>query len=255
MLIIIVGVAAGILGAVLGIGGGVVMLPATQYLMNYNTATSIGTTLFAIMFTALSGAWGHYKQGNVKLEWGIKLGSGGLVGVILGSYIFKEYLSYQEHLLSLMLALLFAFMTIRMLKDVLQAWRNKGSMPPQITFRAPQWTMPLVGMVIGCLTGILGLGGGFLMVPAMIWLYGASPYQAVGTTLLSIFPITAVGAFVKLSQGFVVLPTALLMGAGTVLGVRLGVPATRLISPLVFKLIFTVLFLQLTINYLLRSFS
>jgi uncharacterized membrane protein YfcA len=77
----------------------------------------------------------------------------------------------------------------------------------------------------------------------------------VGTTLLSILPITAVGAFAKLSQGFVELPIALLMGLGTLIGVQLGVPITRFIKPVIFKGMFTLLFIVLTFSYLLRSLA
>lgn len=255
LLIILVGVAAGILGAIIGVGGAVVMLPATEHLLNLSTANAIGTTLFAVMFTALSGAWGHYRQGNVNFAWGLRVGLGGLVGVLLGSYLFKEYLSSREQVLTLMLAVLFGFMAVRMARDTLRELRNSDQGKNQPEPRAPLWTMLLVGLVVGCLTGILGLGGGFLIVPAMIWLYGAPPYLAVGTTLLAIFPITAVGAFAKLSQGFVVLPIALLMGLGTLAGVQLGVPITRVIKPFVFKGIFTLLFILLTITYLLNSLA
>jgi uncharacterized membrane protein YfcA len=254
-LIILVGMVAGILGAIIGVGGAVVMLPATEFLMNLSTANSIGTTLFAVMFTALSGAWGHYRQGNVNVSWGLRVGLGGLFGVVLGSYLFKEYLSTQEHLLTLMLAVLFAFLAIRMARDTWQEIKNRDRVQDPTGSRAPLWTMPILGLVVGCLTGILGVGGGFLIVPAMIWLYGAPPYLAVGTTLLAIFPITAVGAFAKLSQGFVVVPIALLMGAGTLIGTQLGVPVTRFIKPTVFKGIFTLLFILLTISYLSSSLA
>lgn len=254
-LIILVGMVAGILGAIIGVGGAVVMLPATQFLLNLSTVDSIGTTLFAVMFTALSGTWGHYRQGNVNVSWGLRVGLGGLLGVVLGSYLFKEYLSTQEHVLTLMLAVLFAFLTIRMAKDTWQDIRNHDRIQTQVIPKAPLWTMPIVGLVVGCLTGILGMGGGFLIVPAMMWLYGAPHYLAVGTTLMSIFPITAVGAFTKLSQGFVVLPIALLLGLGTLVGVQLGVPVTRFIKPAVFKGIFTLLFIMLTISYLASSLA
>ena len=68
------------------------MLPATEYLLNLSTANAIGTTLFAVMFTALSGAWGHFRQGNVNLSWGLRVGLGGLVGIILGSYLLRSIL-------------------------------------------------------------------------------------------------------------------------------------------------------------------
>jgi uncharacterized membrane protein YfcA len=255
LLIILVGLVAGTLGAIIGVGGAVVMLPASEFLMNLSTVDSIGTTLFAVMFTALSGGWAHYRQGNVNVSWGLRVGLGGLLGVVLGSYLFKEYLSTQEHLLTLMLAVLFAFLTIRMAKDTWQEIKNRDSGQNQTSSKAPLWTMPIVGLVVGCLTGVLGLGGGFLIVPAMIWLYGAPPYLAVGTTLLAILPITAVGAFAKLSQGFVVLPIALLMGVGTLIGTQLGAPVTRFIKPAVFKGIFTMLFILLTISYLASSLA
>ncbi len=252
---VLVGVAAGILGAILGVGGAVVMLPATEYLLNLSTANAIGTTLFAVMFTALSGAWGHFRQGNVNLSWGLRVGLGGLVGIILGSYLFKEYFSSREQVLTIMLAILFGFMAVRMARDTWREFKNGNQGQHQSQFKAPLWTMPLIGLVVGCLTGILGLGGGFIIVPAMIWLYGAAPYLAVGTTLLSIFPITAVGAFAKLSQGFVELPIALLMGLGTLIGVQLGVPITRFVKPVIFKGMFTLLFIVLTCSYLLRSLA
>jgi len=247
--------AAGLMGAILGIGGAIIMLPATELLLHLPTANAIGTTLFAVMFTAVSGAWGHYRQGNVNLAWSWRVGLGGVAGVLLGSYIFKEYLSSREQLLTLLLAVLFAFMAIRMARDTIREIKNSHQEQAQSEPQTPLWTMPLIGLVVGCLTGVLGLGGGFLIVPAMIWLYGASPYLAVGTTLLSIFPVTAVGAIAKLTQGFVVLPIALLMGVGTLIGVQLGVPVTRWIKPVVFKAVFTLLFIFLAVNYLSSSIS
>ena len=154
-----------------------------------------------------------------------------------------------------MLAVLFDFLTIRMAKDTWQDIRNHDRIQTQVIPKAPLWTMPIVGLVVGCLTGILGMGGGVLIVPAMMVLYRDPHYLAVGTTLMSIFPITAVGAFTKLSQGFVVLPIALLLGLGTLVGVQLGVPVTRFIKPAVFKGIFTLLFIMLTISYLASSLA
>ena len=113
----------------------------------------------------------------------------------------------------------------------------------------------LVGIIIGLITGIAGLGGGFLMVPAMIWLTGATPFQAVGTTLLAMFPIAAVGAFTKLSQGYVDLPVALLMGTGTIVGTQIGARTIHLINQRLFRMIFTILFCFLAINYLYIGLS
>ena len=113
----------------------------------------------------------------------------------------------------------------------------------------------LLGVIIGILTGVAGLGGGFLMVPAMIWLTGATPFQAVGTTLLAMFPTAAVGAFTKLSQGYVDLPVALLMGVGTIIGTQIGARTLHLINQRLFRIIFTILLCYLAINYLYTGVS
>lgn len=231
------------------------MLPATQYMLHLSVPLSIGTTLFAVMFTSMSGAWGHYKEGNVQVKWALYIGLGGLLGVALGSYVFQSYLSDQVHLLNVLLAALFAFVSYRMARESIAAWYTPSGPDAVGSKNLPLWTMSLLGFVTGSLTGMVGLGGGVILVPALIWLYGAKPYQAVGTALLAMFPITGVGALTKLIQGFVVLPVALLMGIGTILGSSLGVRLTHYISARYLKIIFTLLFVQLTVNYLLRSLN
>ncbi|MGR6836881.1 sulfite exporter TauE/SafE family protein [Syntrophomonas erecta] len=257
IVMVAVGIAAGVLGAILGVGGGVVMLPATEYILGLTTTLAIGTTLFSIMFTSISGAYGHYKEGNVHITSAMLIGAGGLVGVLLGSYVFKQYLSSHTKMLEFLLGLLFLFMAIRMAREF---WKERGQAELDTDYiqegkRLPLWTLTLVGLLTGSLTGMLGLGGGFIMVPAMIWLFAAAPYQAVGTTLLAMFPISAVGAFIKLFQGYVDLQVALLMGVGTIIGAQLGVLVTRYISRLVFKFIFALLFTYLSFNYLSHLIS
>lgn len=249
------GILAGLLGALLGVGGGVVMLPATQFLMNFPPTLSIGTTLFAVIFTSASGAFGHFRVGNVLARASLLIGVGGLMGVGLGSHIFKQYLSRSATLLELLLGILFLYMAVRM---ACEAWRmaqpeaentavKTAEARPAQSMLAAQ--LLLLGLVTGLLSGIMGLGGGFIMVPGIMWIMSVSPYQAVGSTLLAMFPIALLGGLIKLQQGFVNLPVSLLLGMGTIVGAQLGVKISSRVKPLLFKTIFALLFLYLFLNY------
>ncbi len=228
------------------------MLPVSEHLLGLNTPMAVGTTLFAVMFTAMTGAFAHYRQGNVQINNALLLAAGGLLGVFSGSYIFNLYLSKNTVWLSLLLGFLFLIMTYRMGKEVF-AHEQLEVTGQQRKYSA--LVLMLLGIIIGLITGAAGLGGGFLMVPAMIWLTGASPFQAVGTTLLAMFPTAAVGAFTKLSQGYVELPVALLMGLGTIIGTQIGARVMHLINQRLFRIIFAVLLCYLAFNYLYAGLS
>lgn len=249
---LLVGMVAGGLGAILGVGGGVVMLPVSEHLLGLSTPIAVGTTLFAVMFTAMTGAFAHYRRGNVQIKNALLLVVGGLLGVFSGSYIFDLYLSTNTLWLSMFLGILFLIMTYRMGKEAFakEQPENTGQQKKHSAL-----VLILIGITIGIITGVAGLGGGFLMVPAMIWLTGATPFQAVGTTLLAMFPTAAVGAFTKLSQGYVDLPIALLMGAGTIIGTQIGARSIHLINQRLFRIIFTILLCYLAINYLYAGLS
>ncbi|NLG31935.1 MAG: sulfite exporter TauE/SafE family protein [Syntrophomonadaceae bacterium] len=252
VLTVVIGVAAGILGSLLGVGGGIIMLPATQLIIEMDPAMSIGTTLFAVIFASVSGAYGHFKNGNVVVNYALYTGLGGITGVLIGSYLFKNFLSNNTAVLQLLLGLLFAYMGFRMGRETIRQWHKPA--PPVAGQQAKNgtnpWKLIALGLFTGTLTGILGIGGGFIMVPAMIWLFGASPFQAVGTTLLAMFPIAAFGGLIKVYHGFVNLPVGLILGLGTVIGAQVGVQMSRYVNQLVFKGVFSALFIYLAINYL-----
>lgn len=250
-----IGLAAGILGAILGIGGGIIMLPATQFILGFNPVNAVGTTLLAVVFTSVSGAVGHYRQGNVKVREALLIGTGGLGGVSLGSYVFKQHLSNDFASLQLLMGLLFISMTIKMLSESYQDWKNynNGKSPEIKGKTAPFYALILLGLFTGMLTGMMGIGGGFIMVPAMIWLFGAAPYEAVGTTLLAMLPIAATGALIKLNQQFVDINAGIIIGLGTILGAQIGVYVSRCIPQLAFKILFTLIFAYLSFNYLSNS--
>ncbi|MGB9776058.1 MAG: TSUP family transporter, partial [Anaerolineae bacterium] len=85
ILLLVVGFFAGLLGGLIGTGGCSVMLPIIHFWMGFPASLAVGTTLFAVIFTAISGAWGHLVRRNLDRRATLWLGGGGVLGVLLGS--------------------------------------------------------------------------------------------------------------------------------------------------------------------------
>jgi uncharacterized membrane protein YfcA len=102
VVLVVVGFLAGLLGGLIGTGGCSVMLPVIHFWMRYPAAIAVGTTLFAVIFTALSGGYGHLVRRNVDVRAFAILGGSGILSVLLGSWLFT-LLSGQAKLLGLIL--------------------------------------------------------------------------------------------------------------------------------------------------------
>jgi uncharacterized membrane protein YfcA len=253
LLSLIIGMFAGILGAVLGIGGGIIMLPLANLLLGLDSAIVVGTTLFAVFFTAASGSFGHFKKGNVNVNSGILVGTGGIIGLLPGSWLFKNYLSVNIGLLESLLGFLFLFFALRIGFDFYKNIKGTPDQRQKKNKKQQHIIKPLLlGMITGLFSGVLGLGGGFIMVPGLLMLFSLTPIQAVGTSLFAMMPISFIGGLIKLLQGFVVLPVGISLGIGTIIGAQLGVYVSNFVKPLAFKGMFTFLFLYLAFSYLIK---
>ncbi|NLF44665.1 MAG: sulfite exporter TauE/SafE family protein [Syntrophomonadaceae bacterium] len=250
LLSITIGLLAGILGALLGIGGGVIMLPLSGLLLGYDAVTAVSTTLFAVFFTAVSGAYGHFKNGNVRVKEGLLVGAGGVIGLLPASWLFKHYFSENIGMLEGLLGFLFLFFALRIAVDFVREWRGH-TQQQKANRRQYNYIKPvLLGVITGMFAGIFGIGGGFIMVPGLLLFFGMTPLQAVGTSLFAMITISGIGGLIKLGQGFVELPVGIMLGLGTIIGAQLGVKISDHIKPLMLKGAFVLLFLYLAVTYL-----
>ncbi len=251
-ILIVVGFLAGLLGGLIGTGGCSVMLPIIHFWMGYPATIAVGTTLFAVIFTALSGGYGHLLRRNVDVRAFLRLGGGGIAGVLLGSWLFT-LLSSQAKLLGLILGLIFLWPAFRMIYEgVVQRSlpKREGSV-----IQGSGWKMAVFGCIVGIATGIAGVGGGYALVPGLIYLFGAPVYITMGTSLATMIPLAAVGGVIKLIQGFVDLPTGLLLAAGTIVGAQVGAAIIKRFKPATLKLIFGVYFLYVSIKFVTAFFG
>jgi len=255
IILIVVGLAAGLLGGWIGTGGCSVMLPVLHFWLGFPASVAVGTTLFAVIFTALSGGYGHFKQKNLDKRVTLWMGGAGILGVILGSWLFT-FLSSQSALLGFIIGIVFLWPAIRM------GWEGiigfKKSKSTSITPAAPQSQsikghpakLSIFGAIVGVLTGVVGLGGGYALVPGLIYLFGAAVYITMGTSLAVMVPLAVVGGSIKLAQGYVFLGAAVLLAIGTIIGAQVGAATIKKFKPHTLKLIFGVYFLYVAIKFI-----
>lgn len=250
--LLVVGFLAGLLGGLIGTGGCSVMLPVLHFWMGYPASIAVGTTLFAVIFTAISGAYGHLVRRNLDVRAVAWLGGSGIVGVLLGSWLFT-LLASQAKLLGLILGLIFLWPAIRMIWEGVT--QRKLPQREGAAIPGPTWGWALFGFIVGIATGIAGLGGGYALVPGLIYLFGAPVYITMGTSLATMIPLAVVGGGIKLAQGFVDLGAGLLLAAGTVIGAQVGAAIIKRFRPATLKLIFGLYFLYVAVKFVTAYFG
>lgn len=252
IILIVVGFLAGVLGGIIGTGGCSVMLPVLHFWMGYPAPIAVGTTLFAVIFTAISGGYGHLVRHNLDKRAVAWLGGIGIVGVLIGSWLFTK-LSNQSALLGLILGVLFLWPALRMIWEGI---RHSGlSQKEGNKINASATGLGIFGLVVGLATGVAGLGGGYALVPGLIYLFGAPVYITMGTSLATMIPLAVVGGGLKLAGGFVDLAAGLLLAAGTVTGAQVGAAVIKRFKPTTLKLIFGLYFLYVSVKFITAFFG
>ncbi|MDD4951560.1 MAG: sulfite exporter TauE/SafE family protein, partial [Desulfovibrionaceae bacterium] len=186
--LLITGVCVGFASGLLGVGGCFIMVPVQFWVLKtigvdptIAIRIAFGTNLLVVLPTALSGALTHHKKGAVIWKAGVTLGLFGAIGAFFGAFI-------ASHLPGKVLTMAFG------LAILLGGVRMLSAKPPRIT-QEPSDSMTafvLWGIALGVVSGIIGIGGGVLMIPIMVWFFKFKMHQAVGTsTALMIF--TAIG--------------------------------------------------------------
>ncbi len=251
-ILFVVGILAGIVGGLLGIGGCVLMMPAIRFGFHFDPALAVGTTLTAVVFTAAAGAIQHWRLRNVDWQAIKYIAPAGVVGVIVGSVVFY-YISKYGKIIDLIVGLAFILPAIRMLYEgILQ---RKMPEVPGDKITASNGTKAGIGAGVGFLTGIIGLGGGYALVPSFIYIARSPLRIAIGSSMASFVWFALVGAIFKIYQGFTNIPAALLLGIGAAGGAILGARLVAKFKPATLKAVFGFIFLYVSLKYILLFFG
>lgn len=236
----------GILSGMFGVGGGFILTPLL-FFIGIPPAVAVATGANQIVASSISGVLAHFRRRTVDLKMGTVLLVGGLFGAGLGIGVFNYLKSVgQVDLLVnlcyvVFLGIIGALMFIESLNAIRKSRKAGGKIP--FVRRQRTWIHALpfkmrfrtsglyisvmpplgVGLVVGILAAIMGVGGGFIMVPAMIYILGMPTKVVVGTSLYQIIFVTAFTTMLHATTNFTVdVVLALLLLIGGVIGAQLG---------------------------------
>jgi uncharacterized membrane protein YfcA len=270
LLLVMIGLTVGVCGGFFGIGGAWIVTPALN-IFGFPMPYAIGTDLAHMGGKSIVSTIRHGKFGNVDVRLGVSMILGTTIGMelgarlvmylerlglaedyirkayviflfVIGSYVLWDYLSHSkkmkqaannaghpgaEHPLTM--------------AQRLQRWR----LPPMINFKesgisCSLWLPVGVGLVTGIVAAVLGVGGGFIRLPALIYLIGCPTLVAVGTDLFEVMITGAYGAFTYGVKGRVDLIAAMWMLGGAALGAQLGTVAVKYVRGYAIRLLFAV---------------
>ena len=234
----------GVLSGMFGVGGGFLMTPLL-FFIGIPPAVAVATEANQIVASSFSGVLAHVKRRNVDFKMGGVLLIGGLVGAGVGVFIFNylKGLGQVDLLVKLCYVVFLGIVGSLMFTESLQALRKSKqvsasklrkkrtwihALPLKIRFRVSGLYISaippvLIGILVGILAAIMGVGGGFVMVPAMIYLLGMPTKVVVGTSLFQIIFVTAFTTMLHATTNYTVdIVLAVLLLVGGVIGAQFG---------------------------------
>ncbi len=267
LVIIMLGGMVGFLSGMFGVGGGFLTTPL---LIFYGIPPTVAAASAATQVTgaSVSGVLAHMQRNGVDVQMGIVLVAGGLVGSLVGAGLFSvlESLGQIDTVIALLYTILLGTIGALMGREALtavQAMRSGNPLPaakkrhhPLVAnlpfryrfYRSNLYISPLAPFILGLVTGImtmlLGVGGGFIMVPAMIYLLGMTTQVVVGTSLFQILFVTMMTTMVHaLTTRAVDIVLAVLLLIGSVIGAQFGARFAQKVKPEYLRLCLAVIVL------------
>ena len=249
-LIVFIGMLVGALSGLFGVGGGFLMTPLLIFL-GIPPVVAVGSEAPHVLASSVSGVIAHWRKKNVDFKMGFFLLSGGIIGSTLGVNLFKLLKTYGQidiviqFLFIIFLGFIGISMAFESAKTTLKNYRTTSAirtklhqhswihgLPFKLRFHRSKLYISaippiLIGFFVGVLSAMMGVGGGFIMIPAMVYILGMSTNVVVGTSLFQIIFVTANSTFFQsyLNQTVDIVLSALMILGGVIgaqIGVRIG---------------------------------
>jgi uncharacterized protein len=273
--VIALGGVVGLLTGMVGVGGGFLTTPILMIFYGIPPSVAVASATTQITGTSISGVLAHRRRKGVDYQMGAVIIAGGILGAVAGGFLFRllQQVGQIDVAVSLLYVILLGTIGTLMAKEAGQAL---GMLPKRENKRPPRRHNPIVaalpfrwrfyrsglyisplapfilGFLSGMLTALLGVGGGFIMVPAMIYLLGMSAQVVVGTSLLQILFVTAITTIVHATttRSVDIVLTVLLL-IGSVVGAQYGARFAQQMKPELLRMILAIVVLGVALRMFL----
>lgn len=272
LVIVLLGFGTGILSGVFGVGGGFLTTPL---LIFYGIPPTVAAASAATQVTgaSVSGVFAHTRNKGVDFQMGGVMVAGGLAGALVGALLFSvlQAVGQIDVVINVLYVVLLSTIGGLMLKEAIEAIRPKQASTkkraakrrhhPMIAALPYRWRFynsglyispiapVLLGLIVGILTMLMGVGGGFMMVPAMLYILGMSARVVVGTSLFNILFITMLVTMVHVfTTRAVDIVLAALLLIGSVTGAQYGTKIAMLVKPEILRLVLAAIVLGIALR-------
>jgi uncharacterized membrane protein YfcA len=242
--LIAIGLAGGVLSGAFGVGGGIVLVPLLVNFASLDQRRASATSLLAILPTSVTGSMTYLAHGQVDLLAGGVIAAGSIAGSILGSALLKRiplgWLRWLFVLVLVVVAVRLAFV------EPTRGEPLQFTLPVAFTYLA-------IGLVLGVSSGLFGIGGGAIAVPALVTLLGVSDLIAKGTSLLVMIPTSLTATIANSRSALVDVRTGLVVGVAAAAASVLGAFIALAMPPRPSAIVFSALLLAIAVQLAIRA--
>lgn len=267
LILVMIGMAVGFLSGLFGVGGGFLLTPLLIF-YGIPPTVAVSTQANQVLATSIAGVSSHWRDRQVDTRLGLLMLSGGLAGSTVGVGFFSllKWLGLVDTTITVLYIIFLGVIGGLMAWESIRALRSSGGGDPGRRTRLRAWTrvLPLkrrfprsglyisiippiaIGFFVGMLAAVLGVGGGFILAPAMVYLLGVPTRVMIGTSLFQIIFLTAYVTLLQATfNGTVDLVLAGVLMIGGVIGARFGVIAGRRMKAAQLRLLLALLVLAI----------
>ncbi|MDR1430618.1 MAG: sulfite exporter TauE/SafE family protein [Propionibacteriaceae bacterium] len=234
-----IGVAAGYLSGLFGVGGGTIIVPMLLTFAHFDVRKASGTSLAAIVPTAIVAVISYVSRDAVDWLAALLIVIGSVGGAQIGSHLLDKLpkkvirWAFIGFLIAVIVSL-FIVVTSRDSQIQIDFWLGTA--------------MVALGLIVGVLSGLLGIGGGLVVVPMLILLFGASDLVAKGTSLAMMIPTAISGTIGNFKRGNVDLAAGMFIGAGACVTSALGAATAAWVDPRIGNMLFAAFLVVITVR-------
>jgi len=280
--LVLIGFSVGTIGGFFGMGGAWMVTPGLN-ILGFPMAFAIGTDMAHIAGKSMISTFRHSKFGNVDYKLGFIMVLGTMVGIEIGAQLvmYLEKLGSVESVVRYAYVVLLALIATLVFYDYYKATQNrkvgdvgehgaegitwyktlqKLNLPPMVHFKTSGFTCSMwLPMGISCLTGVLagflGIGGGLIRMPSLVYLIGCPTHIAVGTDLFEVMISGLYGAFTYSLKGRIEIIAVLVMLTGAAIGAQIGTIATKYAQGYGIRIAFGIAVLCCMLSIILKQFG
>ncbi|GAA0433964.1 sulfite exporter TauE/SafE family protein [Lentibacillus halophilus] len=229
ILLLAIGIVAGGYGTIVGAGGGFIFVPALLILLQMDPIIAAGSGLVIVLINSFTGVIGYAKQKKIDYKIALTIGISAFPGALLGVWLLRVYSSQYFYVV-------FATILVGLGLFLLSkngSTKRKDASTDTSTHKQPaiydKWFVPL-GLLMGVLSSYLGIGGGWLLVPILVYVFKVPTHQATATSLLSLCLYSTVGVISQIYYGNIDWMAVVFGGTGIIVGANIGVIVSKRLS-------------------------